>query len=379
MLRGRLSSATGAIGVDFGANVVRMLQLRERPGDLSVVGAADVDLPAAASRADGEDAPSREENVDRIRRAARRGAFIGRRCTVSLPASCVHVQAIRLPSMSDADLRDAIRWEAVERFHLDRDACEVDFVRTGAVAPGSEKREEILAIAVAHDELLPRLQMLADAGLQPIAVDTHFSALARVFSRQCRRESDRDEVRAVLEVGETAATAIVLRGPTLAFCKPLGVSTRRLDQATAERLDIDISAAAALRDRRMLSTWNGVSTDVDRAADRAVFEAVRPQLDELVREFVLCLRYYGVTFRGRPPSCTFLAGPGAAEPCLDEMLASASKVPVYRDDTSDIVHELTREISARLGRDAVIGPGWEIAIGVGLRGLQSASARRVAA
>lgn len=370
MFRGRFSSSYGALGIDIGSRVVKMLQLRERSGELAVVGAASEPIPL-----DAEGKPDGEALSQRLRRTFVSGGFFGRRCVVSLPRSEVCLQSIRLPSMPDGELLDAAKWEAAQRFDFDREAMEVSVLRTGATSRSGESREEVLLIAASHAAIYRYLRPVVDAGLRPLAVDVDFCAAARIFSRQFRRESDRDQVRVVLEIGESGATVIILRGDQIAFCKSVGGGGRELNQAVAEHLQIATKASEELRASRLIAARQGRSAGGahhDDKTDRAVFEAVRPILGDLVKEVTLCLRYYGVTFRGHPPFQLILAGGDGQEPNLDQMLHEGCKLPVVHDDQLATLQSLTGQIGEIFGRDPGPPGCWAVAAGLSLRGLSDA-------
>jgi type IV pilus assembly protein PilM len=395
---GRFSSSLGPIGIDFGSSGVKMLQLREQSGALEVVGAARVDvplarvagatpLPNASTAAPG---PSKETPADpavaappsahsdrlaeQLSAACVSGGFAGRRCVISLARQDVCLQSIRLPKMPDDDLRQSAVWEASQRFGFDRNAMEVDFIRTGATLQSGESREEVVLIAASHAAIHARLEPVLDAGLRPVAVDTGFTALVRTFSRQVRREADRAVVRAIVEIGLSGSTVLILRGDQIAFCKPFAISGTDFNKAVAEHLQMDEHAAAELRAARIAAAaaeadpaTGGPITDP--STDRAVYEAVRPLMGELVKEVTLCLRYYGVTFRGHPPERIILSGGDGLEPRLDDTLAKACKLPVGFDDTAPMLGGLIGPIRSTLNRTPGPAACWAVAAGLSLRGI----------
>lgn len=365
MFGGRFSSSIGVVGVDFSSSAVKLLQVREHQRDLHVVGCAQIGVPR---RDDGSiDGDALET---RLGNAIARGGFTGRRCVVSLPRETVRIQAVRLPSMPDAELRDAVAWEAAERFDLDRESIEVDFVRTGATLNSGESREEVILVAATHTTLRNYLDPIIGAGLRPLAVDVSFAAIARALSRQHRREADRGNVRAVVEVGATGSYVLILRGDQIAFCKTMPIGGHRFDEAVQEHLQLDPNAARQLRADRLGGAASGPRTADSESTERAVFEAVRPLLGELVKEVLLCLRYYGVTFRGQPPSRIILAGGDSLEPHFDRMLAEACKLPVAFDDDRGTYAMLGEELIGARG-----GPAsrWITAVGLSSRRLDGAA------
>lgn len=367
MLGGRFSYSMGLLGVDWGTSAIRMLQVRQQEGELHVVGAGEVPLPTGA----GADDASATKLSECIRATFASGGFTGRRCVVSLPREEVCIQSVRLPKMPDDELRQAAAWEASQRFGFDHGAMEIEALRTGASLQSGENREEVLLVAASHAVLKPRLKIIMDAGLRPLAVDTDFAALARIFSRQHRREADLQHVRAVLDIGRSGSTLMILRGSQVSFCKPLALGGGKFDEAVADHLQMDVAAASELRAGRILNATTGSNgaAPIDPSTERAVYDAVRPLIGELVKEVTLCLRYYGVTFRGRPPSQIIIAGGDGLEPNLGEMIGAACKIPVVYDDEEATLATLDRDIHAALHRVAGPGACWAVAAGLSIRGM----------
>lgn len=358
MFRGLFRSARGLIGFDFGSVSLRALQLRNTPEGLSVVGAAQ--LPCACAI---EDLPRRE----RLESVLAHAGFRGRRCAVSLPRSDIRIQSVRMPVMPDSELAEAVAWEAAERFSIDRKAMETDYIRAGVTMQGSDRKDEVILVAVSHDLLMPRLDLLLSAGLLPVAVDTGFGALGRLFSRRHRRQSDERDVRALIDIGHTGSSLVILRGSVIAYVKPLPIGGAMLDRAVAERLDIEVDAAAGLRAGRMAAAGGQAGEAADPTIDRLIFDAVRPLLSDLLREVVLCMRYYGVTFRGEPPRQLILTGGNGREPGFAQMLHAGCKLKVVHDDAAATLGGLSGELAQRLRRDPGPVASWAVAAGLSLR------------
>jgi len=370
---GRFSPSIGFVGVDFNPRATRLLQLRLRKDGLEVIGAGRVEMTP-----DGPGELSAAVLTERLRAAFSSGGFTGRRCVVSLPRNAVQVQAVRLPRMPDAELRQAAAWEAAQRFSFDREQTQADFIRTGAPAKTGDTREETLLIATTREAIDRALEPLMAAGLRPVAIDTDFSALARVFGRHYRRAADRDQVRAIVDVGCASSTLLILRGDEIAFCKSISIGGDHLDQAVAEHLQLEPSAASELRAARIAELGRSelAPAPADAATQRAIFEAVRPLLGDLVKEVTLCLRYYGVTFRGAPASRIILAGTSSLEPKLDEMLEQGCKLSVSQDDLRSSVGDLVPQIENLLNRNPGPAACWAVAAGLSLRGLSRARSIR---
>lgn len=356
----------GLIGVDFGSRGLRMLQLRRQRAGLRVVGLARVDADVR-----DEETPPRNL-VEQIRSNYIAGGFGGRRCVVCLHRSDTQVQSIRLPRMSDAELAEACYWEAAQRFGLERKSMVADYVRLGDVQQGSETREEVLLVAADLKIVQSRIEPLLEAGLRPVAVDAPFMALARFHSLNCRRESDQNRIRCVVEVGCSGTVIMILRGDQIAFCKPVALGGDLLDRAVAEYLQVEPQAARELRERRADSSAVSPTPETagsDEVADRMIYEAMRPLYGQLAKEVALCLRYYSVTFRGPAPECVYLTGGDGRDPRLKEMLEQSCKVRVSGPDSIFDLDEQLREQGLGAGRSIGPSSAWCVAAGLSLRSL----------
>ena len=376
MFAGRFSASIGFVGIDIGARAIKLLQIREHGRGLRVVGAGKVDLHEPESGTGHA-----HTLVEQLRGAIASGGFTGRRCVVSLPRTAIRVQSVRLPRMPDEELRKAAAWEASQRFGFDRDAMEVEVIRTGAELQGGENREEILLIAAPHDAINTWIEPVMAAGLRPMAVETHFTALARAFGPRGPGNDGSTRVRVVVDVGASGSTVMILRGDQIAFCKSIGIGGDQLDLAVAEHLQIQVVAARELRAARMAAATGHDAGAVanDPAIKRAEYDAVRPLLGSFAKQVVLCIRYYGVTFRGHPPDRLILSGGDGIEPRLGETLAEQCKIQVSYADDGSLLGRLGEDIRRLLQLSSGPSAWWAVSAGLSLRGLSQQRLRRVRA
>jgi len=358
----RFRSTTGHVGIAFEECGIRMIQVRDHRGRLSVTGAAWVPWTA------GGDPP--ELLGESIRAAFVTGGFTGRRCVVSMPRNEIWTQLAKLPDMPDSELNEAVAWEAAERFGVSRETLQCDWMRVGG-----DDGKELFIIAADREGMQPRLDAVLAAGLRPVAVDTDFGGVARLFSRRFRRDADATRARAILDVGHSGSVLQILRGRHIAFCKPVSIGGRHLDVRVSERLDLEEAAASELRQARMVS-----AAALDPATDGAVSDAARPVLAELAREAMLCLRHFSVSVRGDRPDRLLLTGGHASEPGLSTLVESACRIPVQLDDESGCMRELSDGLSKVMSCSVGTVESWSAAAGLSLRGANTdrSSGRRAA-
>ncbi|MCH8822470.1 MAG: pilus assembly protein PilM [Planctomycetes bacterium] len=367
MLAGRFTPSIGHVGIDIANGSIKMLQVCQSQGSLTVVGVGEVDMSS------GDDYKSNTAHLsDRIKSAFANGRFTSRKCVVCLPPSDIQLNSLYLPgALAEEAIAKAVMIEAVKRFGFDPDKMKIDYICTGAIREESDGRQEILVVAAPHSRINYWLEQVIAAGLKPIAVEPSFSAIARVMSRGSRREDDGPDVRAVVDFASSTTTVMALRGNHIALCKRITSVGQQFDRAVADYLKLDITAAHNLRAARINASAENYDPhpSVDPETDRGVYEAIRPLLSDVVKQIMLCLSSYGSSFRGKSIQRIILTGTEAYEPGLCEALAQGSNLPVMFDEPALGLQSLAKQIRTLSKHQASPATAWASAIGLSLRGL----------
>jgi type IV pilus assembly protein PilM len=314
------------IGLDLGASGAKVLQLARTGARLRIQAAARIEAESEIA----EDETRFAALATVLERKIRSGDFKGRKCVVGLDDRLLRVRSIRLPTMTDTETEQSLCVDAASRLGFDRnESVETGWTRAGLIQQGDEQREEIILTGIRTQDAERIAEMTLAAGLEPIALEPNFCAVARCFARRRRRAVDQEVAQIVVDLGRRTTNVLAMRGETLCFYKQIDWGSERLDRAAAERLDMDQSIVAQIRRQRLGQAFSdpGRTEKVDERVDRAVFDAVRPLLNELAHEITLCVRYFLVTFRGAKPESIVLAGGDATEPRLAEIIAELSGLP----------------------------------------------------
>jgi type IV pilus assembly protein PilM len=311
------------IGVDLGADSVKMIQLAVAEESLSVVAAARQPLPDEA-RAHPE--VRLAVSMDLVRQMVRNNGFVGRHIIAALPREMVQVKNLRLPMMPAGELESAVQFEARNLFKLDPDNAVVRHLPAGEVRQGADTRLEVIALAAQQQDINSYLEQLHRCGCIIESLDFEPCAIYRSIERFIRRREDEHEVHVLVDIGARRSQVVIGRGREISFYKPLDSGSTNLHEAVAKKLEISLDEARGLR-RRLIETGPGDPSRPD-AVRQAVNDATRPAIEELAREISLCLRYYSVTFRGQRPTKVKLLGGEAADPHLLSILAASLPIPV---------------------------------------------------
>ncbi|MGC9455166.1 MAG: pilus assembly protein PilM [Phycisphaerae bacterium] len=315
------SGGSWPVGIDLGSDSVKLMQLRKSGGVLSVVDCARARLPRGI--ADDSD-ELHDHRVRVLRELLHKGNFRGRRAVMALSCEDLRIKLLRLPQMPEAELAQAVQWEASEQFDFEPRNDQLSFVNAGQVRVGEELRNEIIMMAAPANAVEARVRIADELGLRLENIDAEPLALFRSFERLLKRREDAQAVTVLVDLGRRATRVVVARGRQVVFIKNISIGGRDMVKAVAEQLNLSEAEADELRLKIMRSQGETGKSDSRLSADDSVqwtvFDAVRGKVEELAHEIMLCLRYCAVTFRGLRPKQVLLTGGESYDPAVVKLL-----------------------------------------------------------
>jgi type IV pilus assembly protein PilM len=307
------------IGLDIGHRSLKMVQLAVGAGRATVLAVRrapiEVRLPY-----DSEE--RRQSIVATIRRLLAEGPFQGPQAVCALPVDKVRITSLRLSEEEADQAERLLRREAAERFDLDPARSTVNYLLAGSVRQGDEVKNEYILFAVDEDTVEDRIRLLEEAGLTPTALDAAPCALFRAFERTMRRQADRERTIIFVDVGYRYTAVVFGRGGEISFVKQIPLGMGQFDDEVAAALEISGREAESFRFRLQRDE------PIDAETRRHVVDALNVTAEQLAGEIALCLRYYTVTFRGKRVEQALVAGGGAYQEILRDVLRRHLSVDV---------------------------------------------------
>ncbi len=317
------------IGLDIGHNSIKMIQVMVNGEQLSVIA-------AQKTRIDHSISDEQEKSrfiISAIKRMLTEGHFHGNNVISSLPNNGLEITSLRLAETQSDVIEQALRKEVVQRFGLDPDEDAMQYVIAGNVHQGDEIKNELILFAAANQTIKSHIELLEQAGLKPVSIDTIPHALFRSFERSLRRQEDRERTVVFVDVGNKYTTVVFGRGGGISFVKQIPVGGEKFNEEIALKVGVEVKEAEMLREAlQMEKSFATPKPDLLEQPDevneqklepstrQAIVDAVSAVAEELTREISLCLRYYTVTFRGKRVEQAFFTGGGAYEYILLDVL-----------------------------------------------------------
>ncbi len=299
------------IGLDIGHSTVRMVQLGMTGEGIRVLAIDREPVPLAA---DGSGAPTQEDLVRAIQDMLGRRDFKGRNVVSALPNEHLWITSVRLADAEASTEDRTLRKEAAQRFGLDPDKDSIEFLPAGNVLQGEEAKKEYIVMAAADEAIRRHIALLEGAGLRPVGIDAAPCALFRNVERMLRRQEDRERTVVFIDVGHYYTTVVFGRTGEIYLIKQMAFGAARFTEDLAAKLEVSKEEAQSLR----LKLRNGQT--IDASVKSLVLDTLHDTAEQLAGEIALCLRYYSVTFRGKRVERAVVAGGGAYEPILLEVI-----------------------------------------------------------
>ncbi len=304
------------IGLHLSPRAAVMAQLTGRTEQWDVHALAHVELPHDESLATDE---QDRQVAASLRAALSHHHFKGTKVVSCLGSQELFVQNIRLPQLPPEEIGNVVRWEAEERLPYPVNDAEIRHLLAGQVHQDADVKQEVILLACHQGVVERHTRMLEMAGLNAAAIDVEPCATMRCLRSTSEEQSGATTGKRVayLNLGDKATTVIFAEDNQILFLKYINNGSYHLDKAVARHLELTLDEAAQMRSSVTMSP----ELDADDEIHRTVIEAIRQPLDTIGSEVELCLRYYKVTFRGKPLEKIYITGPDAS-PWLVDYLTS---------------------------------------------------------
>ncbi len=410
------------IGLDIGHSSVKMIQLAVSGGYRSVVEAAKADIDPALN---GDKEAKRIFVVSEVKRMLANSGFRGKNVVSCLSNDSLRISSLRLGQADTEKIEQAVKKEMQPRFGLDPDKDIVNYIVAGDVRHGDEIRSELILLAADSETVKDHIDMLTEAELRPVAIDTIPCALFRSFERSLQRQEDKKQTTVFVDVGGRFTTVVFGRGGEISFIKQVPIGSERFNQEVAAKLGVDAGGAQtlrrALRDERLAVVgsggltcdktdgdnqaqqeqdgatalalpqaraedsfgvdsenpcdflqkqeqgFDGTRQRLDTSTRQAVVDAISAVAQELAKEISLCFRYYTVTFRGKRVERAIFAGGGAYEDILLNVLKRQLTVEIEVAQPLKGFDLMNVDFFGNDRRGLLCE--WTVAVGLSLKGL----------
>jgi type IV pilus assembly protein PilM len=339
------------VGLDIGSSALKAVVLKRGRGGWSLVSAGETPIPegtiqdgTSAEPSAVSDAVSELFAAMKVRRA---------RVAAALAGHAVIVKRLSLPPMSQAELSEAIPWEAEQYIPFDLSEVQLDYqvVTGGRVAESNSL--DVLLVAAKRDRIDDRTSVILQSGRRPVVLDIEAFALANAYKMNYPERAD--ALTALVHVGRAITIVCLLERMEPVFTRDISIGGQiHLDALKRDLGPLGVDELAA---KRILHGQFPSDVSVEQ-----VSTILRDASAQLVLEVRKTIDFYRATAPVEKLNRIVVSGGAYQAVGLVDLLASEFAAPVDVFDPFRRVAKSSRSFGAELA-----GPSYAVAVGLAMR------------
>jgi type IV pilus assembly protein PilM len=309
----RLSRGSkSTVGLDIGANSVKMVKLNHTRNGFSVESLALRELPPEAIMAD--EIRDREAVIFSIQSVFDDCDPGTKDVVVSLSGHALITDKLVIDRKTGAEAEQAILFEAEQRspFDVEDVALSHQVIRVNE----ETNKMEVLLVAARKEFLQSYLSLVMDCGLNPVVVDTDSFAVYNAYVNNY--EVDPNRTTALVNIGHDVTNVLYLFDGFYHSTRDISVGTRLIFNAIQHEFRLNHE----LTTRALQGRMEG-SVDQDMLKATIVSAA-----EEIVNGLDMAFNYFKSQARTENIDWMVLSGGGALIPYLPEFLQSKLQIPL---------------------------------------------------
>ncbi len=328
------------IGLDIGTTSIKGVQIKNRTL-LSYHQA-----PASGVSIVSENPDDLKRLSESLAKFFSEGHFRTRDVVASVPESQVFARVISHPQMGDAEIASSVQNEAQQYVPMPLDQVTFDYELLGPseLEPG---KVDILLVAVPKALTNKYLQVLRDANLSLLSLETEMIALARAVVGETK------STVMVASIGASTTDIAVFSGGALRFTRSIATGGQALERALTQSFNLAPGQAA-----EYIRTYG-----LEEKLEGKVMSAIKPVFDIIVEELKRTQVFFSSRSR-QPIERLVLVGGTANLPGVLVYLADSLGLEVARGNPWELV-----SIPANFPREQLeeIAPSFAVAAGLALK------------
>jgi type IV pilus assembly protein PilM len=306
------SKSKSAVGLDVGANSIKLVKLDHTRGGYSVSAIGIRELPPDAIVSD--EIRDREAVIFNIQSLIDQTDPKIKDVVVSISGHGVITDKFTIDKKSGPEAEQAILFEAEQRAPFDVDDVTLDFhvIKTD----DDINKMDVLLVAARKEYLKMYLGLIEDCGLRPVIVDDDAFAILNAYEHNY--EVDPTRVTALVNIGHDVTNITYLTEGLFKGTRDVSTGTREIQTAVMRefRLSQELTSKA-------------MKGELTESIDQDMLKAtITSAMDELISGVELAFSYFKSQAKVDNIDWVVLSGGGALVPYLPEYLQSKLNIPL---------------------------------------------------
>lgn len=301
-------------GLDLGRSFLKAVEVSANGNVRTLKAVGSVLCPAGGMQS--ESPLDLSKVSDSIKSCVEKAKIETDSCAVSLIESQVVSRLIQLPNLTDKELSAAISWEAEQYIPLPLKDVNLQY-KVVKRAEGAAGKLDVLLTAAPKRVIDKYLNVIRNAGLKPIALETESAALTRAFVRPS------DPTSIIVSLGALSTELIVASLGNVLFTRSIATGGATLTKAIMAEFNLPQSQAEEYK-----QTY-GILEDKLSGKVAAV---LKPILDIIITEVTKAVEFVHTHVDQVEVARVIVTGGGAYLPGFSEFLVSRTSLEVSLGD-----------------------------------------------
>ena len=348
------------LGIDIGANVVKVLEMKASGKKISVINYAEEVLEAIALE---EKAPEERKKmyVSALKKIVKNNKFATKNAAISVSGSSVIVRFVKFPKMSASELEKTLQFEAEPHIPFDIQEVYMDTQVIGDVEEDDQTKMETVLVASKKTTIDEKIDIIEKAGFKPAVIDVDAFALQNAYESINRVSSE--ELVLLINIGASITNICILDNGISKVVRDLYTAGNSFTRAIQEEMQNSAEQAEDIKIKYGLIGDKSMQDDEDESKGLEVYNILQPVVKELNSEIQRSLDY----FMGQQAASDInvnkivLSGGSANMKGLPEMISSDLNIPV------EIFRPLENAEVASSSEVNIMSPSLAVVAGLALR------------
>jgi len=349
--------SNSVVGLDVGSSTVKAVQLARRGKhkdfELTHLGIAQLPPEAIVQGA----FLNTGAIADAIREAVDSAKIKSKYVAAAVSGHSVIVKKVSLPQMTRDELDEQIRWEAEQYIPFDVNEVNLDFQILES--SDAEGQMQVLLVAAKKDLIDDYVQVIGEAGLQPVAIDVAAFAVENAF--EANYEPDPNETVALVNIGAQVVNINIVSGGAPSFTRDITTAGNQYTEEIQKALSVGFDEAERMK------LGGNRSQQGTEVVPREVDEAMRSVTETVVGEISRSLDFFGATTADDTISRVYLSGGGANVSGLANAFHERTGLDV---ETLNPLNRMRPNSRFDLDYLDEVGPALGVGVGLALRRLE---------
>lgn len=354
------------VGLDIGSNSIKMVQLRESGKSYHLVNYC---VQSVSSETVEELDPDLKETIlsESLKKLFREKR-VARNVMTAVSGDAVIVRYVKLPFMTEDELRNVISYKAEQHIPLPIDQVVIDFHILGEVQEENQKKLEVLLVAAKEEMIEQHIHLLKVSGLKPELIDVDSFAMENAYEANYGKEPG--ETVALINLGAKITTINVMEDGISHLTRDFTVAGNQFTKEIQREFNLSFSQAEELKKQQGSIVIESDEITLTRMPDKddrsvRISEAITPVLNKMLSEIRRSFDFYENSIKKKPITKVILSGGSAKLKNLDRFLSDKLGVPVSVSDPFKTIQTSLKGIDLESLQDAA--PMLAVGVGLALR------------